>query len=48
MYYKSSNNQVVDLLGGGYCGWIATSSANTAGETNAIVNGGFYLNLARV
>jgi hypothetical protein len=38
----SSNGQVVDIQGGGYCGWMVPANANKAGEENAS-KGGWYL-----
>jgi hypothetical protein len=37
----SSNNQIVDIRGGGYCGWEVPSKANAAGESKAAVGGWF-------
>jgi len=40
----SSNNQIVTITGGGYCGWNVPTTSNTAGE-NASHRGGWYLKL---
>jgi hypothetical protein len=40
----SENNQVVDIYGGGYCGWTVPEKANQAGEQGASL-GGSYLKL---
>jgi len=45
----SNNAQVVDLLGQGDCGWIATVEAEAQGTEDAIHgHGGWYLTLERI
>jgi len=45
----SSNNQVLDLMGSGQCGYTVGLSAYIAGgEGTTLVNGGFYIHIIRV
>ena len=43
----SSNNQIVDLMGGGDCGWIAPMAQDAIGG-NYLMSGGKFLKLALV
>lgn len=42
----SSNDQVVDIIGGGSCGWMVPTKANAQGD--AASTGGWYLKLKLV
>jgi hypothetical protein len=43
----SQSNQVIDIFGGGYCGWTVPEKANAAGEFNAS-KGGWFLRLKHI
>jgi len=47
-YTSANNSQLINLYGGGDCGYELTSAAAAAGEQASIVDGGWLLQLAHI